>query len=55
MKTQCNNRTNNQLIEYKGEAHTIAEWAELTGIQYGTLYARLITYGWTPERAFAKK
>lgn len=55
MKTQSNNRTNNQAIEYNGETHTIAEWSDLTGIQYGTLYNRIYTYGWSPERALTEK
>ena len=55
MKTQCNNRTNSQFISYNGETHTIAEWSDITGIQYGTLYNRIVTFGWTPERALTTK
>ena len=52
MKTQCNNRSNSRLITFNGETHTIAEWSEITGIKYHTLYMRIEEYGWTPERAF---
>lgn len=51
MKTQCNNRSNSRLITFNGETHTIAEWSEITGIKYHTLYMRIEEYGWTPERA----
>lgn len=54
MKAQSNNRTNSQVFEYNGEAHTIAEWAELTGIQYGTLYARLCINGWSTDKALTE-
>lgn len=54
MKTQCNNRTNSRLITYNGETHTIAEWSNITGIKYHTLYMRIEEYGWAPERALNK-
>lgn len=46
MKTQCNNRRNNVVLSYKDETHTIAQWSELLGIPYDTLYKRF-EYGWT--------
>lgn len=39
-KTQQNNRSNNHRIEYNGEIHTMAEWAEITGISYRTIKDR---------------
>ena len=40
-KIQCNNRRSNRFIEYNGEVRTVAEWVDITGIPYGTLYSRL--------------
>ena len=40
-KTQCNNRSTNTRYTYDGETHTIAEWSEITGINYSTLYHRI--------------
>lgn len=39
-KTQNNNRRTNIYISYNGETHTLAEWAEITGINAATLAAR---------------
>lgn len=30
--TQANNRSDNRVVEYKGESHTIAEWSRLVGL-----------------------
>lgn len=40
MKTQLNNRSNNCVVEINGESRTIAEWADITGIKYQTIYRR---------------
>lgn len=49
--TQANNKTNNDVIEFNGSAHTMAEWSKITGIKYATLYRRIHIYKWEPERA----
>ena len=49
MKAQQRNRTNTRLIEYNGETHSVAEWAEITGISSKTLFSR-IALGWTPDK-----
>lgn len=36
----CRNKSNNCIIEYKGEKRCIIEWSEVTGIRAGKLYAR---------------
>ena len=40
-KEQANNRTNNYLLTYNGETHTIAEWADIMHINYWTLRSRI--------------
>lgn len=47
-KEQANNRTSNRYVTYNGETHSIAEWAELTGLPPSTLYSR-IENGWSDE------
>lgn len=40
MKTQCRNKTNNNIIEFGGQRKTIAEWSEITGINRSTIAYR---------------
>jgi len=47
---QNRNRRDRKLIEVKGEAKTLAEWSEQTGLSVGTLWRRL-SKGWTNEEA----
>lgn len=49
-KNQANNKQNNICIEYNGETHTIAEWANILGINYITLWMRF-RRGWSVEKA----
>ncbi len=51
-KEQANNMTNNHFLSHQGETHSIAEWAEITGIPASTLYAR-ISKGWDPDIALS--
>lgn len=41
MKEQQNNRRNNRIITYNGETHTLAQWAEKTGISKRILWERI--------------
>lgn len=41
VKEQARNKSNNRLIEYKGETKTLAEWSEETGIGHATIINRL--------------
>lgn len=50
-KEQANNKRNTKKYKYKGEIHTISEWAEITGIGYYMLKARILNYGYTIEEA----
>lgn len=49
--TQSRNTRANRLITYDGVTRTVAEWAEVRGIKYMTLYYRLFHYGWDTKRA----
>ena len=47
-KGQANNRRNTIFVEYKGERHTISEWADIIGINCNTLKTRYYR-GWNAE------
>lgn len=51
-KEQARNRRNNHIIEYMGEKKTLKEWAEVLGINYGTLASRINRYNWSIKKAF---
>ena len=50
--TQANNKRNNNLITYRGETKTLAEWARKLGISYKVLHHRVVGLGWEIDRAF---
>ena len=52
--TQSNNKRNNKIVSYKGEEHTVAEWAKIKGIRIATLWRRLDS-GWPVEKAMETK
>lgn len=41
------NRRGNNRIALKGEAHTISEWAQMTGINSGTIWSRIYKSKWS--------
>lgn len=49
-KVQNNNKGNNHRITYNGETHTLAEWAEITGIPYHNIRNRINNLNWSVER-----
>ena len=49
--TQSRNREYVHKIEYHGTVKTIQEWAEITGLERKTIWARLQTLGWDVERS----
>lgn len=53
-KEQSRNTRKNVLVEAFGKTQTVSAWAEDTGIKYATVYARIITSGWPPERALTQ-
>lgn len=52
MKEQQNNRSNNRLIEWRGETHTVSEWASILKISYQVIWRRL-NEGWSTDNAFS--
>lgn len=38
---QSNNKSSNRFITYYGETHTVKQWSEKVGINYGTLLSRI--------------
>lgn len=53
-KVQGNNTRRNHFIEFNGECHTMAEWAEIKGMKLQTLSNRINQYGWTIEKALTE-
>ncbi len=51
LKGQNTNTRRNIFVTANGETHTIAEWSELTGIEYAKLRARIVNLKWSPEKA----
>ena len=50
-KVQANNRTSNHMIELNGRVQTLIQWAEEYGLLPETVYTRINTLGWSPEKA----
>lgn len=50
-KAQCNNKTNNRLVEFNGRTWTLHELADEYGIKYTTLWMRINKYHWTIEKS----
>ena len=44
-----------KLISFRGETHSISDWARITGVGRTTLGRRLSSAGWPVERALAEK
>ena len=55
LKTQARNKRNNRWITAFDETKTLAEWAEVTGINATTIAQRIDVYGWQVERALLIK
>jgi len=52
-KEQANNRTNNHIVEFNEEFHTLSEWAEILDFKRYILENRL-NRGWSVEDAFTR-
>lgn len=53
MKTQQRNRTNNLIVEFRGERLTASAWEERLSLPYGTISRRL-KLNWPAERALTE-
>lgn len=51
-KSQCRNKYNNFIVEYKGEKHCLKEWCEILNLPYHTIFHRIKRYNFTIQRAF---
>lgn len=47
-KAQANNLRKNVVLDINGEKHTMAEWADISGIKYTTIYQRRLR-GWADD------
>lgn len=54
VKEQGNHRSNNIILSFNGENHTIPEWSEIIGIKQYVIRNRLIR-GWSIENALTRK
>jgi hypothetical protein len=54
LKEQGRNKRANRVVEWRGERRCLAEWAEITGIDFATLHTRMRT-GWDVERALTTR
>lgn len=50
---QARNKRNNRVISCHGQTKTLAEWSQVTGINY-RIIGRRLDRGWTPEDALGK-
>lgn len=48
---QANNKSTNIRLDFRGETHTMAEWARIMQIPYQTLKCRITKYGWSVDKA----
>lgn len=51
---QANNRRNTIMIEFNNQLHSLSEWADIIGVKYHTLFARIYKLGWSLEKALVK-
>lgn len=51
-KVQANNKSNNRMIDWRGETHNLTEWSQIIGIPMRVLRSRYYTYGWSVEEMF---
>lgn len=54
-RNQANNTRKNHFITYRGETHSLSEWARMLDIKQSTLSMRINRYGWSVEDALRKE
>lgn len=48
---QAFNRRNSHFLTYNGKTQTMTEWSYEIGVKNATLWARIVQYGWSIEKA----
>lgn len=51
LKDQAKNKTNTHYIEYNNKTQSLTEWSKETSIPFDTLRARIVTLGWSIDKA----
>jgi len=51
---QARNKRNTRLLEFRGRALVISDWAKVLGVSAKTLTSRIYQYGWSVERALTE-
>ena len=54
IKEQNNNKRTNTMITHNSETLTISQWADRSPVRYDTFRSRVMSYGWTMERALSE-
>ena len=50
-KQNCNARRSSRFLEYNGQNKTIAEWSEITGLNFTTITSRIDVHKYSIEQA----
>ncbi len=50
-KQQCRNKRNNRIIEFRGQSHSVVEWAEIVNMRSKVISDRLNKLHWSVELA----
>jgi len=50
-KQNCNQRRSSRIIEYNGQLKTLAQWSEITGLNFTTIKSRLDLHKYSVEEA----
>jgi hypothetical protein len=51
---QANNKRNNRILIFGGEAKTLAQWSRVVGMNMGSIRSRILQRGWSVERALTQ-
>lgn len=43
------------IVAYKGETHTLQQWADKVGIKANTIHNRIANLGWSLDEALSRK
>lgn len=54
MEEQARNKRTNVIVEWNGKKKTVVEWAEQVGVNYITLWHRIVKRGWPINEAMTR-